>query len=924
MSMPFKRVKLFAFVVGAAGTITYAYAKRSVLRDYASELCEWLSDEPAIVSDVSRDAFAQTTVDPVDGTPGHTHASAASLRTAATRLALNVAAYCGSEVFVVGMSKTDQRRGLRGSRRWYWTKDVNADNRNDRPDDRDIRFVCDVDYYVDMPHLLVTEVKPVLLYTVVPEEATSSGEDDSAFRFEADGSLSTLVAGGGAYSHMLWDYAADSFLVVKRVLGVPVTAVAYAVERKQVGKHRQVILLAPIRAFHGLAAIIAAYLLDTKEMTRFNPIKVGLKGEKFVRFNVMSSTGELMVTTARPGTALCATVPQSEDDAIATVARLGTTNLMLPTTASWVKDRAASAVLTDYHRSCGQRATLTVYPVEQGVRAYQFKPAVFDCEARPKLQAFMSPLVHGAFAPVANKAGEERCVEGRINSLKKPEPKPSNFRDRCMDEFANLIMQKVHLEPVCFEVVNAKQTSSAQQLSIAKAVLTGQIRKLVLKCFIKAEAYSDVKDPRNISTYNDADKLDMAQFALALAQHMKQFKWYGPGKTPLEIAQRVMEICTDSEFVNISDYHRMDGTISYTLRRVDRVVCMKAFTNHTAKLNELLKTNVDNKGYLPHGTTFDQGPSHGSGCSATSLFQTLRAAFNAYLAFRHTPKQGGSTYNPEEAFAALGVHLGDDGLDGNLPIESHQWASRATGLILEAQVVRRGERGVNFLARYYSPAVWTGLPDSMCDVKRQLSKFHTTVRLPANVTPEQKFVEKATSYVATDGNTPVIGELCKKLLLLSPHRPKHLSGIGTWWSKFDASVQFPNRNVDGWMDVEFVDQFPEFDRTQFNQWLDESGTPEELLSAPLCAQPKPPTPCQSDVVVDEEVVPSRPSDGEEEDRPLEASVTPEVETAEPTPSGKRPRKRQSRAAAGKPSIKSPARKSNPTRKQYVKVEEKKT
>jgi hypothetical protein len=148
----------------------------------------------------------------------------------------------------------------------------------------------------------------------------------------------------------------------------------------------------------------------------------------------------------------------------------------------------------------------------------------------------------------------------------------------------------------------------------------------------------------------------------------------------------------------------------------------------------------------------------------------------------------------------------------------------------------------------------------MCDVKRQLSKFHTTVRLPANVAPEQKFVEKATSYVATDGGTPVIGELCKKLLLLSPYRPRSVLGIRSWWSKFDASVQYPNRNVDGWMDVEFENQFPEFDRDQFNQWLVGSQSSEELLSAPLCAEPRPPTPAESDVVVGEEVVPSRPRD----------------------------------------------------------------
>jgi hypothetical protein len=917
--MPYKRVKLIAFVASAAGAAAFVYAKRTVLRDFASELCESLAEAPTIVSDVARDAFAQTNVDPVVGTPGHTHASAASLRTTATRFVQNVAQYCGAEVFVVGMSKTDQRKGLKGTRRWYWAKDVNADNRNDRPGDRDIRYLCDVDYYVDMPALLVQEAKPVLLYTVVPEEATSSGDDDTSFYFEEDGTLTTLVAGSGKYHHALWDYASDSFLVHETTFGIPTRAIAYAVERKQIGKHRQVIILAPIREFLGLAAVLATYLLETKELKRFNPIQVGPTGEKFVRFNTMSPSGELLVTTARPGTSLSATVTQAQDDAVATANRLGTTSLMLPTTASWVKDRQEAAVLTDYHRSCGARAKLVVYPVERGVRAYQYKPQEFDCEAKPKLEAFMSPIVHGAFAPVANKAGEEACVEGRINSLRKAEPKPNNFRDRCMDEFANLIMQDVHLEPVCFEVVNAKQTSAAQQLSLRKAVLTGQFRRYILKCFIKAEAYPDVKDPRNISTYNDADKLDMATFALALAAHMKQFAWYGPGKKPKEIAERVAEICLNADFVNISDYHRMDGTISYTLRRVDRVVSMKAFTNHGAELNELLKTNVDNKGHLPNGTTFDQGPSHGSGCSATSLFQTLRAAFNAYLAFRHTAKQGGGTYNPDEAFAALGIHLGDDGLDGNLPVESHQWASRATGLILEAHIVRRGDRGVNFLARYYSQSVWTGLPDSMCDVKRQLSKFHTTVRLPANITPEQKFVEKATSYVATDGETPVIGTLCKKLLLLSSHSPRDIPGIGSWWSKFDASDQFPNRNVDGWMDVEFADQFPEFDRGQFDRWLDGSQTAQELLSAPLCAEPKAATPSKFDVVVDETVVLARPDD---DTRVEGASLPAEVASTEPKTEGKRSRKRRIRASTGKPTAKSTPVKSD-NRRNKTKIEEKK-
>jgi len=692
---------------------------------------------------------------------------------------------------------------------------------------------------------------------MVPEHAAQTAVDNTSYRFMSDGSLQTNVAGGGTYQHHLWNYGMDSILVTKKFFGIPWKSIAYSVERKQVGPNRQLVLLAPMKEFIGLGCWLAMLLMETAPLNRFNPVVV-TDDVPFIRFNITQPDGQTYVTTSVAGTFSSATVCASVDESIANVANLGSTKLMMPTTASWIKeDKAAAVILTRYHRATVKRSPLTVFPVEKAVRAYQYAPANFDQEAKPKLQAFMSPLVHEAFAPIANEAGEEQCVNGRIKSLRKPEPKPCKFRDRCIDEFVELIMQGEVLEPVCYEVVESKQTSAAQKLSLAKATVMGWFRAKILKCFMKAEAYAKVTDPRNVSTYNDGDKLDMAQFSLALAAHCKKFDWYGPGKNPLDIAHRVGEICSDAKFVNISDYHRMDGTITYTLRQVDRAICMKAFANHRAKLNELLKTNVDNTGYLPKGTTFNQGPSHGSGCSATSLFQTLRASFTAYLAFRNQRNASGRHNTPQEAFAAIGVHLGDDGVDANLSTASHTWAAERVGLILEASVVQRGFRGVNFLARYYSPNVWFGDVNSMCDVKRQLSKFHTTVRLPENVKPEQKLVEKAMSYVATDGNTPVVGAFCKCVLLLSSYRPKSLLGIGNWWARFDGSVQYPNKNVGGWMDVECTALFAEFDRSQFTEWLATANTVEKLLCAPVCAEPRAAQPGSADVVVDEDVLPAQ-------------------------------------------------------------------
>jgi len=758
------------------------------------------------------------------------------------------------------MAKSDQKKGLRGTRKWWWSKDTNIPTRNDVKADTDIEFACDVDYYVDMPDLLSSRAKPTLLYTLVPEEAAGLACDNASFTFDEDGAIDMVVSGAGRYQHFIWDYGTDSLIVTRKCWFWPTSVITYAVESRQIAKHRKVVLLSPVLQFQGLAALLAHYLLQGKHLERFIPIVRNSSGEAFVRFKVHTSC-ETKITTARPGNLLCATVAADDDEAIGMAERINPTTLQLGTARSWLPDkwpRKQALVLTEYHRLFGPQKLLYVFPVDQSVRAYSYEPRCYDQSEKPKMEAFMSPLVHEAFAPVINAASERRCVEGRINSLKKPEPKTCEFTNRCIREFAKEIVGDVDLEPFGVEEVEKKQTRPQQKLSLARAHVSGPTLMQIMKCFIKGEAYQGVKDPRNISTYNDSDKLEMSQYALALSEHLKQFAWYAPGKTPVEIAKRVAEICSDAEMVNVSDYHRMDGTISYLLRNVDRGVFMRAFKHHKHALNELLKRNVDNIGVLPLGTTFEQGSSHGSGCPATSVSQTLRAAFTAYLGFRHTKRRGSTDlYSHEQAFAALGIHLGDDGLDADLPIASHDWAARKVGLKLEASTVSRGDRGVNFLARYYSPEVWTGCADSMCDVARQLSKFHVSLRLPAGVTAEAKLVEKAMGFVATDANTPVIGQLCAKAVALGgTKRTKHKLGIASWWSQYDDDVQYPNENSLGWMDEEFSIMLPQFDRELFDGWLSSSRTIGSLLQAPLCVEPKPARPGPVPVVVDHDVLPA--------------------------------------------------------------------
>jgi hypothetical protein len=838
-------------------------------RQRLSFLMNACSGVPDVESEHCRDAFASAMLPPPHLVEGHTHPSAAAMRSSATLFARDMASNMGVDVYSVEMSRSDQRQGLRGRRQWRWAKDTTVGNRNDEPRKDDLVYMCDVDYYVDMPHYL-RKAKPVLIYGVVPETAASNGVDDTTFTFDDDGSLETTVNGGGHYKHHLWDYAGDSLKVVKTFCFIPVGVTTYAVERRQVGFSRQLILLSPIRKFWWLSAFLAYFMIDGKVLDRFDPIVRAKDGTKFVRFKVQNSNGT-SYTTARPGNLLVATVPAELDEAVATASRLATANLQLPTTTSWLgKDsREAAVVLTEYHRVVRPNKVRTVYPVEHAVRAYAYELPTYNQDERPKMDAFMSPLVHEAFAPVDNAASERRCVAGRIDGLKKTEPKLTGFLLRCIEEFSEEVVGGSVLEPAPVEEIDKKQRRAQQQQSLQRAYVAGDHVKHVLKCFIKAETYAGPKDPRNISTYNDRDKLEMAQFAHSLSEHLKQFEWYGPGKTPVEISNRVASICMSSvDAVNISDYHRMDGTITYLLRKVDAAIFMRAFPDHRPALNELLKTNADNHGVLPKGTTFEQGPSHGSGCSATSVSQTLRAAFTAYLGYRNKYRDLSAKLSHRYAFDSLGIHLGDDGLDADLPLRNHRWAAKSVGLILEAGMVCRGNRGVNFLARYYSPEVWFGRLDSMCDVRRQLGKLHVTRRLPDNVKAGAKLVEKAMGFVATDSNTPVIGEYCRKAVETSDVEARRADlGIASWWSQFDISVQYPNVNDDGWMDAEFSLQFPEFDRQTFDSWIGSVTTADELLRAPLCAEPRPAAPGPVDIIVDGDV--------------LLASIPPLVQDPEP-------------------------------------------
>jgi uncharacterized membrane protein YgcG len=154
-------------------------------------------------------------------------------------------------------------------------------------------------------------------------------------------------------------------------------------------------------------------------------------------------------------------------------------------------------------------------------------------------------------------------------------------------------------------------------------------------------------------------------------------------------------------------------------------------------------------------------------------------------------------------------------------------------------------------------------------VKRQLSKFHATTCLPSNITPEEKLLTKAQSFVLTDPNTPIIGPLVNRVLALADvnllsaveQHEKFLKPIVSWFARLvrqerDLSavpIQFPNENKGGWMEAYFASVLPEFDHARFLRWLETTKSVSDCLKPVLCMQVIPALP-PAPVVLDDDII----------------------------------------------------------------------
>lgn len=818
-----------------------------------SEVLSKLSESRVAHTALLKTVFMEVDVVPVRVVGDHTHGESAANRSTASLIIDRLGSSSGREVVFFQGSSADVRNGRKITRTKHWAKDAMAPLAQACVDDDNIIAMVDVDYYVDMDKFLIKNFNPVIMYTFQPTGVCKdSGE--YKYTFNSKSEVEYTVSGGGSYTHPVWNWDGDSLVAKRNLFGfIPWKRASYAIERRRMDDDHQLVLLCPLEKYSGpFACWLADRYASARALARLKIVE-----GNFLRLRVNDKT-DLWTCTGRVGGYTQARVPARVDDAIASTRETLSGKLQLFTVKSKMEDNVHSSdkvkigaeVLLEYHLQ-GKKQPTQVSAMNNGVRRFQWtNNDGVDPDSRPSMVSFMKPLVDGGFVPDSCIGNDQRSVDKRVLALKHTSRPVDNFTSKLMDEFVNLFLggKKHFLEPTENDFVYEKQCKPTQKRILDNAQHATATRSA--SNFQKGEAYPNVNDPRMITQINGVDKMAYSAYIYALCDVLKTMPWYAFGKSNVEIAGRVAFICQDAQFVDNTDFSRMDGNVDECARTLEKRLMSAAFkSDYLPELFKLMKNQYGLYARTKHGVEYESGLARSSGSAETSSFNTILTAFICYSAYRRARNKLGAFNNSEQSWLKLGMYGGDDGVSANLDRSAVEKAAESMGQKLTLERVKRGERGVSFLARRYGPDVWFGDLNSCCDIKRQVSKFHLTTHLPGNVSVETKLREKAFAFKLSDKNTPVIGAFVKKVLRLMPMRADQFQNlIGIWNIDTMESSQYPNIDS-GWMYDVALDGLPEFDFDGFDKWL-ENATRDDLFNCPGFTVPPEPKPKVGKVVVD--------------------------------------------------------------------------
>jgi hypothetical protein len=721
-----------------------------------------------------------------------------------------------------------------GDRPYFWSKDLSVAIRDDEIPENALYTMIDVDYHIDdLPELLVKVGKPTFIYTVIPTAAASHvGENHICFT--ADNKIKVTVSGGAEYHHHLWHYRGDC-IAATTWWGLKTTM--FLLEKRHISDFQAVVCLVPFITFYGPCAWLARKL-HANSLERFRPV-VG----DIVHFTVQSKERSVVTIGMVDGFASC-TIDAGTFEAACLAAKNSTQPANLSMVRSWLsslpddQQRQASTYLLEYMASKCPPKRPHVTPSRFARLTYSANIVeAGDRPERDSMLPFMCPLDNRGYNPTTDPANAVWAVNSRIIGLQNAQAnlqRPRPALNKSMERFVTFTVRATgNLRPIEVSEVLERQTTSTRRNAIIRATPYGTDTHGEVTSFLKKECYSEIKDPRVITQFNPSVKLQYSRFILpygdALCEHCP---WYAFRK-PIEIAQRIHDVVINCSHVLVTDYSRFDGTISVFMREMlDHPLLVRLFSSDRDEVSSIYLKQFG--GWARMGEVrYMNGTNQSSGSVDTSALNTTR---NAAIKFCALVMYG---FDYATSWTILNQHVvtgGDDGIiavpygvDAERLVTCLNSVAKAFGLRLELETIPRG-RPFQFLSRWFCP--WDGSLSSMCDLPRQMSKFHMTPVLPMR--PEDKLREKALSFYLTDSNTPIMGPFvryCLEWLTLDPELPYDLdTRLCSWWARYDKTVQFPNDH-EAWMDDVVQATYSEFNQAWLLEAIQDGRNP---LQFPCC------------------------------------------------------------------------------------------
>jgi hypothetical protein len=762
-----------------------------------------------------------------------------------------------------------QRTGDVYSREYHWPLDMIVNPMPFKPEDNDAIVMIDVDYYVDMNAFLLKHNHPVLLYTFQPE-TTGGSYNEYNFAFDADNNVTYSLQGATTFKHKVWNYIGDVTHVsgdipryfedkpfYKRIFKYNrrnLVTKTYRLMKISHGLNRAIVCLVPLYTSRGYDSMLVNILMPTKPLETLSVAEPN----GFARMKIMKDN-KLFVSTSFIDTAFSCVLPYHVD--VELYSKAQRTNALYYANIKKTVEAHKSLYNTDFDAAAASEIVLTYRLSEQslhpltlvdaplllskGVHHFLVHNSPYESNediTKPTMLSFMKPIIDLALAPIKNTTAEKQAIHERVfdnTKLKQP-----NWFTMFCNEFIDFIIPDSianTIEPVTMDIVYERQNSPSQKAILNRAQVLSIPAKGLTKSFLKTESVLKLGPARLVSTADDYTKLHSSTFMYALADHLKTFDWYAPGKSPLKIAQRIVNICEDAETACASDFSKFDGHCSLFLRKLQIGIMLKAFpSSYHEHIMAMYRNEVDLLGIGQFNTQYDTYYSILSGLPSTSSFGTLGSAFITYCSFRRTKSYGSGFIEPETAWSKLGIYGGDDGFTSNLGSEVFTDTAKKLGQVVTVDIIKRGELGVTFLSRNFGPDVWTGDLSSCCSVLRTVSKFHTHVRRPENFKPWEFLCMKAYAYYLTDRDSPIIGPLVQRVKeLASPeymesleHNKDHMSWFS--WFKTDNWPQYSTE----WMlsTIEDIDNLG-FNHDDYHKWLAECKTLDDLMDCPAFCCP---------------------------------------------------------------------------------------